>query len=48
MTRLLIATTNPDKLREIRAMLGHLPVQLLTLKDFAPVPEPEETGIDVR
>jgi XTP/dITP diphosphohydrolase len=42
--QLLIATTNPDKLREIRAILGHLPVQLLTLKDFAPVPEPDEKG----
>ena len=44
MTRLLIATTNPDKLREIVAILGHLPVELLTLKDLDPVPEPEETG----
>ena len=44
MRRLLVATTNPDKLREIRAILGHLPVQLLTLKDFAPVPEPDEKG----
>lgn len=42
MTRLLVATTNPDKLREIRAILGHLPVEVLTLKDLAPVPEPEE------
>jgi len=44
VTRLLVATTNPDKLREIRAILGHLPVQVLTLKDFATVPEPEEKG----
>lgn len=42
--RLLVATTNPDKLREIRSLLGHLPVELLSLRDFAPVPEPEETG----
>lgn len=42
--RLLIATTNPDKLREIRGILGHLPVDLLTLRDFAPVREVEETG----
>lgn len=42
MTRLLVATTNPDKLREIRAILGHLPVEVLTLKDLAPVPEPDE------
>ena len=42
--RLLIATTNPDKLREIRGILGRLPVEILTLRDLAPVPEPEETG----
>jgi len=42
VTRLLVATTNPDKLREIRAILGHLPVEVLTLKDLAPVPELEE------
>lgn len=45
MLRLLIATTNPDKLREVRGILGHLPVDLLTLRDFPPVPEPEETGV---
>lgn len=45
MTRLLVATTNPDKLREIRAILGHLPVEILTLKDLRPVPEPDETGL---
>ena len=42
--RLLIATTNPDKLREIRGLLGPLAVDLLSLRDFAPVPEPDETG----
>ena len=44
MTRLLIATTNVDKLREIRAILGHLPVEILTLEDVCRLPEPEETG----
>ncbi len=44
MIRLLIATTNPDKLREIRGILGRLPVEILTLRDLAPVPEPKETG----
>jgi XTP/dITP diphosphohydrolase len=44
VTRLLVATTNPDKLREIRAILGRLPVEILTLQDVAPCPEPEETG----
>jgi XTP/dITP diphosphohydrolase len=42
--RLLIATTNPNKLREIRPLLDGLPFALLTLADFAPMPEPEETG----
>jgi XTP/dITP diphosphohydrolase len=42
--RLLVATTNPDKLREIRALLGHLPIDILSLRDFARVLEPDETG----
>ena len=45
MTRLLIATTSADKLREIQAILGHLPVEILTLQNVGPVPEPEETGV---
>jgi XTP/dITP diphosphohydrolase len=42
--RLLVATTNRDKIREIRALLEGTPVDLLTLSDIAPVAEPEETG----
>jgi XTP/dITP diphosphohydrolase len=42
--KLLVATTNPGKLREIQWILGDLPVELLSLGDFPPVPEPEETG----
>ncbi|MBI4266049.1 MAG: non-canonical purine NTP pyrophosphatase [Acidobacteria bacterium] len=42
--RLLIATTNPDKLREIRHLLAHVPVDLVSLRDLPPFPEPEETG----
>jgi XTP/dITP diphosphohydrolase len=42
--RLLVATTNPDKLREIRAILSDLPVETLTLHEMPPIPEPEETG----
>jgi len=41
---LLVATTNRDKLREIRAVLDGLPITLLTLSDLPPVDEPEETG----
>lgn len=42
--RLVIASTNPNKLREIRPLLDGLPFELVTLADFAPMPEPEETG----
>ena len=44
MSRLLIATTNPGKVREIRSVLAGTPVTLLTLADLPPVPEPEEIG----
>jgi XTP/dITP diphosphohydrolase len=44
MIRLLVATTNPNKVREIRELLADAPVDLLGLADFAPVPEPDETG----
>jgi XTP/dITP diphosphohydrolase len=43
--RLLLATTNRDKQAEIRALLAGLPVEVLTLGDLPPVPEPEETGV---
>lgn len=42
--RLLVATTNPNKVREIRNLLAGAPVTLLALSDFPPVPEPDETG----
>jgi XTP/dITP diphosphohydrolase len=41
---LVIATSNPHKLREIREILAGTPLQLLGLADLPPVPEPEETG----
>lgn len=41
---ILIATTNPGKLREIEAVLAGLPVAFKTLADVDPIPEPEETG----
>jgi XTP/dITP diphosphohydrolase len=41
---LLVATTNPGKLREIQGILEGVPVRLLTLLDVPPVEEPEETG----
>jgi XTP/dITP diphosphohydrolase len=42
--RLLVATTNPGKIREINRVLTGLPVTLVTLADVPPVVEPEETG----
>jgi XTP/dITP diphosphohydrolase len=42
--RLLVATTNPGKLREIGHLLGDLPVALIGLGDLPPVDPPEETG----
>jgi XTP/dITP diphosphohydrolase len=42
--RLLLATTNRDKVREIRSILSGAPVDLIALSDLAPVAEPEETG----
>jgi XTP/dITP diphosphohydrolase len=44
MDALLVATTNPGKIREIRLALGELPLTLLTLADVPAVREPEETG----
>ena len=41
---LVIATSNPDKVREIRALLADVAVNLRTLGDYPPVPEPEEPG----
>jgi XTP/dITP diphosphohydrolase len=43
-TTLLLATTNQGKLREIRAMLSGLPIDLIGLDDVPPVEAPEETG----
>lgn len=42
--RLLIATTNRDKLREIHRVLAGVPVELITLADLPPMGEPDETG----
>jgi XTP/dITP diphosphohydrolase len=42
--RLLVATTNNGKLREIRSLLAGVAVDLVTLRDLPPIDEPEETG----
>jgi XTP/dITP diphosphohydrolase len=44
MSSLLIATTNRDKIREIRAILAGLPIEFRTLADFPDLTAPDETG----
>jgi XTP/dITP diphosphohydrolase len=43
--RLVVATTNPNKLREIRGILNGTGVIVDGLDAFPPVAEPEETGV---
>ena len=43
-TKLLVATGNAGKLREIRALLSDLPLTLLGLADFPAIDEVAETG----
>lgn len=42
--KLLVATTNQNKVREVRPVLSHAPIEIVTLSDVAAVPEPEETA----
>lgn len=42
---LLVATSNPGKLREIRGVLSGVEVELKSLADVDPIAEPEETGL---
>lgn len=42
--KLLVATTNRGKLREIAGILRGAPVELVTLESYRAIPEPEETG----
>ena len=43
-TRLLVATTNTGKMREIAGILEGMPVEIVSLAEFPGIPEPEETG----
>ena len=45
MNKLLIATTNPGKLAEIKQFLSDLPLELVGLSDVGITDHPEETGI---
>ncbi len=42
--KLLVATTNRGKLREIASILDGAPVELVTLESCSAIPEPEENG----
>lgn len=42
--RIVLATNNKDKIKEIRRTLSGLPVEILTLDDFPGFPKVEETG----
>jgi len=44
MRRLLVATTNPHKVREIRTLLAVAPVEIVGLDQLPGIREPEETG----
>ncbi|MEQ1575439.1 MAG: non-canonical purine NTP pyrophosphatase [Vicinamibacterales bacterium] len=44
MPLLFVATTNRDKLREIKTIMADRPVSLRSLADFPAVPEPDEPG----
>ena len=44
MLKILMATGNQGKLREMRELLSDLPVEIVSLKDFPEIPEPIEDG----
>jgi XTP/dITP diphosphohydrolase len=44
MRQLLVATTNPGKLREIRTVMSGVPLELVSLADIPSIAEPEETS----
>ncbi len=44
MRQILVATTNPGKLREIRTLMSGVPLDLVSLADIPSIAEPEETG----
>ncbi len=44
MTDLVLATRNPKKIEEIKALLAGVPVRILSLRDFPDISETAETG----
>ena len=47
-TKLLVATSNPSKFKELRELLAHLPITLLSLSDFPNAVEVKEDGATFR
>lgn len=43
-TRLVVATTNANKVREIRALIDGAPIEIVTLASWPDIVPPEETG----
>jgi XTP/dITP diphosphohydrolase len=41
---LVLATTNPNKVREIRSILGDVPYEIVGLERYPAIPPPEENG----
>ena len=44
MRKLILATNNPDKIREIEKILADIDIDILTMADFDDFPAVEETG----
>ncbi|MCL6629544.1 MAG: XTP/dITP diphosphatase [Armatimonadetes bacterium] len=44
MSDIVLASRNPKKIKELKALLADLPVRVLSLDDFCGVPEVGETG----
>ena len=44
MKKIVLATKNQGKVRELRKALSHLPVEVLSLADFGDLPDAVEDG----
>ena len=45
MKKIVIATKNPGKLREMQAAFAYLPVEIISLSSFGPLPDAVEDGV---
>lgn len=44
MKKIVLATKNPGKVRELRAAMAHLPVEIVSLAEFGELPDAVENG----